>query len=116
MAEAYEVGFAPHCPLGPLALAGCLQVDACAINFVFQEVSLGAHFGGAGSGGMPDLLDYVKNKGDFDVDEDGHIKLLSRPGLGVEIDEERVRREHAAGGADWSDTKWSLPDGCPTTW
>ena len=91
-------------------------MDACAINFVFQEVSLGAHFGGAGSGGMPDLLDYIKNKADFDVDAEGHIKLLSRPGLGVEIDEERVRREHAAGGADWSDTKWSLSDGCPTTW
>lgn len=112
MAEAYEVGFAPHCPLGPLALAGCLQVDACCTNFVFQEVSLGAHFG---IGGV-DLLDYVKNKSDFDVDEEGHMKLLSLPGLGVEIDEERVRKEHKAGGADWADTKWFLPDGCPTNW
>lgn len=43
MAEAYEVSFAPHCPLGPIALAACLQVDACAVNFCFQETSLGIH-------------------------------------------------------------------------
>ncbi|MDQ0160476.1 L-alanine-DL-glutamate epimerase-like enolase superfamily enzyme [Alkalibacillus salilacus] len=28
MAEAYDVAVAPHCPLGPIALAACLQVDA----------------------------------------------------------------------------------------
>ncbi len=28
MAEAYDVALAPHCPLGPIALAACLQVDA----------------------------------------------------------------------------------------
>merc|ERR1712185_295866 len=27
LAEAYEVALAPHCPLGPIALAACLQVD-----------------------------------------------------------------------------------------
>ena len=26
MAEAYEVSIAPHCPLGPIALASCMQV------------------------------------------------------------------------------------------
>ena len=36
MAEAYDVALAPHCPLGPVSLAACLQVDACAINFAFQ--------------------------------------------------------------------------------
>ena len=30
MAEAYDVAVAPHCPLGPLALAACLQVAATA--------------------------------------------------------------------------------------
>ena len=28
MAEAYDVALAPHCPLGPIALAACLNVDA----------------------------------------------------------------------------------------
>ena len=32
MAEAYDVALAPHCPLGPVALASCLQVDACSPN------------------------------------------------------------------------------------
>jgi galactonate dehydratase len=33
MAEAYDVAAAPHCPLGPtIALAACLQVDACCYN------------------------------------------------------------------------------------
>lgn len=32
LAEAYEVSFAPHCPLGPIALASCMQVAATAVN------------------------------------------------------------------------------------
>ena len=112
MAEAYEVAFAPHCPLGPIALAACLQVDACAINFCFQETSLGIHYND--EGGM-DLLDYVANKDAFDVDAEGYIKTLSSPGLGVVVDEAAVR-EAAKRGHDWSDREWTLPDGAPTTW
>ncbi len=41
MAEAYDVAVAPHCPLGPIALAACLQVDATAHNAFIQEQSLG---------------------------------------------------------------------------
>lgn len=32
MAEAYDVALAPHCPLGPIALAACLNVDATCYN------------------------------------------------------------------------------------
>ena len=32
MAEAFDVAAAPHCPLGPIALAACLQVDATCHN------------------------------------------------------------------------------------
>ena len=32
MAEAYDVALAPHCPLGPIALAACLNVDATSYN------------------------------------------------------------------------------------
>ncbi|KAH8069218.1 mandelate racemase/muconate lactonizing enzyme [Aureococcus anophagefferens] len=78
MAEAYEVSFAPHCPLGPIALAACLQVDATAVNFCFQETSLGIHYNG--EGGM-DLLDYVANKKAFDVDAEATSRR-SRAGLG----------------------------------
>ncbi|MGX8841508.1 enolase C-terminal domain-like protein, partial [Klebsiella quasipneumoniae] len=37
MAEAYDVGLAPHCPLGPIALAACLHVDFVSHNAVLQE-------------------------------------------------------------------------------
>lgn len=112
LAEAYEVSFAPHCPLGPIALAACLQVDACCVNFCFQETSLGIHYNE--EGGM-DLLDYVSNKGMFDVDADGYVKLPNGPGLGIEINEAAVRKA-AAAGHTWRDREWRLPDGTPTTW
>ena len=37
MAECYYAAIAPHCPLGPIALAACLQLDACTPNFLAQE-------------------------------------------------------------------------------
>jgi len=44
MAEAYDVSVAPHCPLGPIALASCIQVDACTPNVLIQEQSLDIHY------------------------------------------------------------------------
>lgn len=38
MAETYDVGFAPHCPLGPIAFAASLQLAACTLNFVIWSV------------------------------------------------------------------------------
>ena len=57
MAEAYDVGLAPHCPLGPIALAACLHVDFVSHNAVFQEQSMGIHYNKGA-----ELLDFVKNK------------------------------------------------------
>ena len=37
MAEAYDVALAPHCPLGPIALAACLQVDATCHKRLFRN-------------------------------------------------------------------------------
>jgi len=44
MAEAWDVAVAPHCPLGPVALAACLQLDFCTPNAFIQEQSPGAAF------------------------------------------------------------------------
>jgi galactonate dehydratase len=44
MAEAYDVALAPHCPLGPVALAACLQVDFVSWNAMLQEQSIGIHY------------------------------------------------------------------------
>ncbi len=80
MAEAHDVALAPHCPLGPVALAACLQVDLVSHNAVLQEQSIGIHYNQGA-----DLLDYLINKEDFAC-VDGYIAALPKPGLGVEID------------------------------
>ena len=85
MAETFDVAVAPHCPLGPLCLASALQLDFCTPNAFIQEQSLGIHY----NGGI-ELLDYVKNRDFFRI-ENGHITVKPNPGLGIEIDEERVR-------------------------
>ncbi|MDM0050512.1 galactonate dehydratase [Variovorax sp. J22R115] len=109
MAEAYDVAFAPHCPLGPVALAACLQIDFVAHNAVLQEQSMGIHYNRGA-----ELLDYVINKDDFRIDE-GHIRALPKPGLGVEIDEERVI--HASQNPpDWHNPVWRHADGSIAEW
>lgn len=88
MAESYDVALAPHCPLGPIALAACVQVDATCANFSIQEMSLGIHYNV--QAGDQDLTSYTKNPEVWKVTE-GYIDLLKGPGLGIEIDEEQVR-------------------------
>jgi galactonate dehydratase len=85
MAETFDVAVAPHCPLGPLCLASSLQLDFCTPNAIIQEQSIGIHY----NAGI-ELLDYVKNKEFFKI-ENGYITVKNTPGLGVEIDEDRVR-------------------------
>jgi len=77
MAEAYDVAVAPHCPLGPIALAASLQLDACTPNAFIQEQSLGIHYNQGG-----DLLDYLKDTGAF-KHEQGFVNILEKPGLGI---------------------------------
>ncbi|TWD76479.1 galactonate dehydratase [Variovorax beijingensis] len=109
MAEAYDVAFAPHCPLGPVALAACLQVDFVAHNAVLQEQSMGIHYNRGA-----ELLDYVINKDDFRIDA-GFIHALPKPGLGVEVDEERV--VHASRNPpDWHNPVWRHADGSVAEW
>jgi len=109
MAEAYDVALAPHCPLGPVALAACLQVDLVAYNAMLQEQSMGIHYNRGA-----ELLDYVVNKDDFRV-EAGYIHALMKPGLGVEVDEERVI--HASRqGPDWHNPEWRHADGSVAEW
>ncbi|KAI9796935.1 MAG: hypothetical protein M1833_005881 [Piccolia ochrophora] len=89
MAETYDVAIAPHCPLGPIALAASMQVALSTPNFVIQEMSLGIHYNT--EAGEYDLLNYLKDGSVFDV-EDGYVKALQGVGLGIEIDEEEVRK------------------------
>jgi len=109
MAEAYDVAVAYHCPLGPIALAACLQLDALAYNAFIQEQSLGIHYN-QGS----DLLDYLADPGVFTY-KDGYVDIPTGPGLGIEINEEKVR-EMAAKGHRWRNPVWRHKDGTVAEW
>jgi len=109
MAEAYDVGVAPHCPLGPMALAACMQLALTTPNFVIQEMSLGIHYNVG-----HDLLSYMRNPEVFEV-HDGMVAALQGPGLGVEIDEDMVR-EAAKGAPSWRNPIWRGQDGSFREW
>lgn len=109
MAEAYDVALAPHCPLGPIALAACLQVDGTAYNAFIQEQSLGIHYNQGA-----DLLDYLKDPKVFEYSE-GFVKMPIGPGLGIEVNEEYVR-EQAKARPRWRNPLWSHSDGSLAEW
>jgi galactonate dehydratase len=109
MAEAYDVAIAPHCPLGPIALAACLQVDAVAHNTLIQEQSLGIHYNQGN-----DLLDYLVDPNVFHY-QDGYVTLPTAPGLGIEINEAKVR-EMAKVGHQWRSPVWRHEDGAIAEW
>lgn len=109
MAEAYDVAAAPHCPLGPIALAACLQVDATCHNAFIQEQSLGIHYNESN-----DLLDYLNDPSVFNY-ENGYVTIPSGPGLGIEINEEKVRKM-AREGHNWKNPLWYHEDGSVAEW
>ena len=109
MAEAYDVALAPHCPLGPIALASCLNVDATSYNAVIQEQSIGIHYNVGKS-----VLDYVTNQEDF-VFTDGYVQLPKRPGLGVEVNKELVLEENKTP-HNWKNPVWRHKDGSVAEW
>jgi galactonate dehydratase len=109
MAEAFDVAVAPHCPLGPIALASSLQLDACTPNAFIQEQSLGIHYNSGA-----DLLDYLQDPGVFAY-EGGFVPILTGPGLGIEINEQKVR-EAAKVGHHWNTVVWRNYDGTVAEW
>ena len=60
------------------------------------------------------FLDYVVDGSMFDV-VDGFVAVPSGPGLGVEIDEERVR-EAARDARMWHSPVWRNDDGTVAEW
>jgi len=109
MAEAYDVAVAPHCPLGPLALAACLQLAACTPNVAIQEMSLGIHYNVG-----HDLLEFVIDKAVLTA-VDGYLPIPQGPGLGVTIDEEAVR-EADKDRHRWRNPVWRNADGSFAEW
>jgi len=109
MAEAYDLAVAPHCPLGPIALAACLQLDFCTPNAFIQEQSLGIHYNQG-----TDLLDYLAEPSVFRY-RDGHVSLPEGPGLGITVNEEVVL-EKSREGHNWKNPVWRNIDGSVAEW
>jgi len=109
MAEAYDVAVAPHCPLGPLALAACLQLAACTPNVAIQEMSLGIHYNVG-----HDLLNFVTDP-EVLSPVDGFLPIPQKPGLGVTIDEAAVR-EVDKDRHRWRNPVWRQQDGSFAEW
>ncbi|MFC1693810.1 galactonate dehydratase [Candidatus Latescibacterota bacterium] len=76
MAEAYYTPLAPHNPQGPCSLAASFQIDAAIPNFLIQE---------RGDNEYEDLLAKP-----MPPVKDGYRPLLTEPGLGIEIDEDKL--------------------------
>ena len=91
MAEAYYGAIAPHCPLGPIALAACLQLDAAIPNFLIQEHA------SLGEGYLKEPFQMV----------DGYIPLPEKPGLGIELDDEAMADKVPH---DWRNPETYHPD------
>lgn len=110
-AEVYDAQIAPHSPLGPVALAACLQIAFAVPNFYAQEQSINHHLGPAPQTKIllnPEVLRPVA----------GSIPLLAGPGLGVDVNEQAVRE--AAVPADEplapGSPTWNYVDGSFAEW
>ena len=109
LADTYGAVLAPHCPLGPVALAASLQVAFATPNFLIQEQSMGIHYNRGA-----ELLDYLADPVPLRI-VDGHIAQLQGVGLGITIDEAAVRRADRAGHA-WRSPVWQHADGSFAEW
>lgn len=109
MAEAYDVAVAPHCPLGPVALGACIQLDMCTPNAFIQEQSLGIHYNKG-----CELMDYIKNPEIYQYNQ-GFMKLIDGPGLGVDVNED-VLKEQAKNAPTWKNPVWRNYDGTIAEW
>jgi galactonate dehydratase len=109
LAETFDAVIAPHCPLGPLALAACLQVGFITPNYLIQEQSLGIHYNKGA-----EVLDYLMDTAPLEF-VNGHFELLTGPGLGIQMDENAVR-EASAGWDGWQNPMWRHQDGSLAEW
>ena len=82
MADAQDLRVAPHCSIGPVALAACLHFDVSTPNFLIQEAF--------GEFDVPWRNDLVAG---WNPMRNGEFFLSDAPGLGLELDE-RAIAEH----------------------
>lgn len=108
-AETFDAQLAPHCPLGPVALAACIQLDLAVPNFYAQEQGLNLHDPSSGDLALlsnPEVLTAIE----------GRVPRLTGPGLGVDVDEEAVRAAVMTGPLPAGSPVWSYDDGSFAEW
>lgn len=98
LAEAWFVPLAPHSSSTLLGLTASLHVTFSIPLFLIHE-------GGKGN----DPFEVVKKT--WEVDKEGYASLPQGPGLGVDIDEEKVRRIDAAPQKPYNWPSAKYPDG-----
>lgn len=81
MAEAYNMRIQPHVCASPVSTAAALQLVACIPNFIILELYPYR---------VPEHFQIVDHAPEWDV-KNSHLPIPNRPGLGVELNEERVR-------------------------
>jgi galactonate dehydratase len=108
VASLHDIAIAPHCATGPLALASCVQVGFACHDVVFQESQLSLH--DRASNPFNSIVD-----AESFIYSDGALLRPTRPGLGVEVDEERVRA-WAATPEDVPLVRWQQRDGSHAEW
>jgi galactonate dehydratase len=109
LGEIYGASMAPHCPLGPISLAAALQVAFATPNFLIQEQSLRMHYNTG-----TEYTDYLVDSGPFTF-TGGYAVRPQGPGLGIEINEDEVRRA-AELGHRWRSPVWRHDDGSFAEW
>jgi galactonate dehydratase len=99
MAETYYSPIAPHNPNGPCSLAASLQIAAAVPNFLIQERGDAEH----------ELL-----KKPLPPVSKGYRPLLTDPGLGITIDEDKLKAQ--VGEPQEYRTRYDADDGSVVDW
>jgi galactonate dehydratase len=81
MAETYNMRIQPHICASPVSTAAALQLDACIPNFMIQELYPYR---------SPEHFQIVDHAPESDA-KHGAMPIPSRPGLGINLVQDRVR-------------------------
>jgi galactonate dehydratase len=101
LAEAYHVPLAPHCTTSPLGVSASLNVGASIPLLLIHETAPGIWPWGEQFMNRPFRVD----------DKTGYCTLPEGPGLGVQIDVEKLRKVAADPKYQWRWPGATLPDG-----
>src|SRR5699024_9771982 len=108
VASLHDISLAPHCATGPIAFAASAQFGFATHEVAFTECQLGLH--------EPEQHPYLRVVDtSVLVLREGALQRPTGPGLGIEVDEERVRAM-AADAETVPLERWQRRDGRQSEW